>query len=71
MKQCTRWLEHEGRLDTPLRRWKLKRVVEERCPRDRLQPEELALLVRTAYVSTRVIEGYRGQDRAWLYLLAS
>jgi len=71
MKQFTRWLDHEGRLEDPLRKWKLKKVVEERCPRDRLQPEELTLLVRTAYASTRVIEGYSGRERAWLYLLAS
>jgi integrase len=71
MKQFTRWLDHEGRIEDPLRKWKLKKVVEERCPRDRLQPEELTLLVRTAYASTRVIEGYGGQERAWLYLLAS
>lgn len=72
MKQFTRWLDHEGRLDEdPLRKWKLKKVVEERCPRDRLQPAELTSLIRTAYASTRVIEGYSGQERAWLYLLAS
>ena len=58
-------------MDNPLRKWKLKKVVEERCPRDRLQPEELTALVRTAYASTRIIEGYGGQTRAWLYLLGS
>lgn len=29
------------------------------------------MLVRTAYASPRVIEGFTGQERAWLYLLAS
>jgi integrase len=58
-------------MDNPLRKWKLKKVVEERCPRDRLQPDELTLLVHTACASTRIIEGYSGQERAWLYLLGS
>jgi hypothetical protein len=51
-------------MDNPLRKWKLKKVVEERCPRDRLQPDELTLLVHTACASTRIIEGYSGQERA-------
>ena len=71
IKQFTKWLDDEGRHDNPLRKWKLKKVVEERCPRDRLQPDELTVLVRTIYASTRIIEGFSGQERAWLYLLAS
>jgi len=70
-KQFTRWLDNEGRHDNPLRKWKLKKVVEERCPRDRLQPDELTALVRSTYTSPRVIEGFSGPERGWLYLLAS
>jgi integrase len=71
IKQFTRWLDYEERYKNPLRKWRLKKVVVERCPRDRLQPRELTLLVRTTYASPRIIEGFTGQERAWLYLLAS
>ena len=74
IKQFIAWLHSEGRIaDDPLhwRKWKLKRFVEERNPRDRLQPAELNALVRTAYASVRIVEGYDGQTRGWLYLLGS
>ncbi|MCO8125545.1 hypothetical protein NHH03_27650 [Stieleria sp. TO1_6] len=45
-KQFYKWLEDEGRIDkSPIKSLKLKKVVEERNPRDRLQPDELSVLV--------------------------
>jgi hypothetical protein len=58
IKQFCWWLDTEGRLTDPLRKWKLKVVVEERNPRDRLQTDELAKLVQGA--------GNRGRSsRSW------
>ena len=71
IKQFTRWLNDEGRLVNPLRKWKLKKVVEERNPRDRLQAVELAALIKATNVSKRIIEGYDGSTRAWLYLIGA
>jgi integrase len=71
IKQFTKWLDDEGRHPDPLRKWKLEKVVEERYPRDRLQPEELPVFIRSVYASTAMNMDYSGQRRAWLYLLVS
>ncbi|MGI9469688.1 MAG: tyrosine-type recombinase/integrase [Rubripirellula sp.] len=71
VKQFYKWLEDEGRIDkSPIKSLKLKKVVEERNPRDRLQPEELSTLVEETRNSDRVIENYTGEFRAWAYVVA-
>jgi len=71
-KQFTAWLVREGHLKKdPLKGWKLKADVEERCRRDRLQPEELSELVQETRKSTRIVEDYDGVLRSWLYVLAA
>lgn len=71
-KQFTRWCSIEGYMpaDT-LATWHVSEVTVERHPRDRLQPDELALLIETTRKSTVVILGYSGEERAWLYRLAA
>lgn len=71
IKQFTRWLLNEEQIDKdPLRKWQLRAVVEERNPRDRLQPDEIKKLIAKTRNSGRVVEGYEGPLRAWLYTLA-
>lgn len=74
IKQFYRWLTDEQYLErNPLASWRLGVVKEsqERYPRDRFQPDELAKLIRTARNSERSIEGYTGAMRSWLYLIAA
>jgi len=70
-KQFTRWLVRERRItEDPLAEFRLKKVSIERNPRDRLQPDELRLLIRTTDHSRMEVEGYPGLLRAWVYRLA-
>jgi integrase len=74
IKQFYRWLTDEQYLErNPLASWRLGAVKEsqERYPRDRFQSDELAKLIVTARNSERSIEGYTGELRSWVYLIAA
>lgn len=72
-RQFTKFLDDEGYVTDPLKRWKPKKYdkVVERHPRDRLQPEELEKLVKGTYISGRRVQGVDCCTRSWLYLLGS
>ena len=46
-------------------------VLRNSYPRDRFQPDELTKRIVTARNSKRSIEGYSGELRSWLYLIAA
>lgn len=71
IKQFAKWLTDEEYLDkNPLKGWQLKKVVEERIPRDRFQPDELVELIQSTKDSG-VFCRYEGEDRAYLYAVAA
>jgi integrase len=72
-RQLTKWLDEEGYMTDPLKKWKPKKYdkVVERHARDRLQPEELEKLVKGVYISGRWVQNFDSPTRSWLYLIAS